>query len=235
MSQPAWRPRTVNDMAGRWRVAGLAASVILAGVGFQAGVASVIQGRADAYQFVTEQRLLVALQTFRPSDRSGAARRMEPADLAPERSVRSDPARCAPLVLLATEPPRDAATWSGINGTPAQPVMTLTARYADAAGARRAVREKRAALLACRTIRLTFPPFDQPAQEFTPADRRIPSVLVGDRLSFALEHDDSDRYAFYVRRYGNTVTWTYGRPAGDQVRRQVVDDLADRLGALSRE
>ena len=43
-------------------------------------------------------------------------------------------------------------------------------------------------------------------------------------------------YDFYVRRYANTLTWTYGDNASTPaVRRQVADDLVDRLKDIARE
>jgi hypothetical protein len=45
-----------------------------------------------------------------------------------------------------------------------------------------------------------------------------------------------NRYEFYVRRYANTVTWTYGDDhSGADVRREVVDDLVARLKELGHE
>jgi hypothetical protein len=54
----------------------------------------------------------------------------------------------------------DGESWTGINGSPAQPVNILTVRFRDTAAARRALAAKQAALLSCTSVRLTFPPFD---------------------------------------------------------------------------
>jgi hypothetical protein len=44
------------------------------------------------------------------------------------------------------------------------------------------------------------------------------------------------RYVFYVRRYANTLTWSYGaNESAPRVRQQVVDDLIDRLREMSEE
>jgi hypothetical protein len=55
-----------------------------------------------------------------------------------------------------------------------------------------------------------------------------------DRLAYALV-GQGNRYDFYVRRYGNTLTWTYGDDhSGAELRREVVDDLVGRLKELAR-
>jgi hypothetical protein len=82
------------------------------------------------------------------------------ADLAPERSVRTNPARCAPLTLLTERTPVNGESWTGINGSAAQPLNILTVRFRDTAAARRELAAKQAALLSCTSVRLTFPPFD---------------------------------------------------------------------------
>jgi hypothetical protein len=155
------------------------------------------------------------------------------ADLAPERSVHTRPRRCAPLTLLSERTPVDGKSWTGISGTPAQPVSTLTVRFGDPAAARRELAAKQAALLRCGSVRLTFAPFDQPEQPFAITARRLP-VPGSDHVAYALE--GQKRYEFYVRRYANTLTWSYGaeesRPG---VRRAVVDDLVARLKDMARE
>jgi hypothetical protein len=163
----------------------------------------------DRAQFVEAQRLTAALRTFRPSERAGLAKRATAADLAPERSVRTNPACCAPLTLLTERTPVDGESWTGINGSPAQPVNILTVRFRDTAAARRELAAKQAVLLSCTSVRLTFPPFDQPEQRFEvtgrqrlalPGDGRVGSALVG----------EEKRYEFYVCCYANTLTWSYG-------------------------
>jgi hypothetical protein len=82
------------------------------------------------------------------------------ADPAPERSMRTNPARCAPLTLLTERTPVNGEAWTGINGSPAQPLNILTGRFRDTAAARRELAAKQAALLSCTSVRLTFPPFE---------------------------------------------------------------------------
>jgi hypothetical protein len=95
--------------------------------------------------------------------------------------------------------------------------------------------KKRVALARCAAVRLTFPPFDKPAEDFTIAERQWAAFAAGDRLAYALV-GHGNRYEFYVRRYANTLTWTYGDDhTRVDVRRQVVDDLINRLKELSRE
>ena len=127
----------------------------------------------------------------------------------------------------------DGKSWTGINGTPAQPVSTLTVRFGDAAAARREMAAKQAALLRCGSVRLTFTPFDQPEQPFVVKGRRLP-VPGSDHVAYALE--GQKRYEFYVRRYANTLTWSYGaEESRPSVRRAVVDDLVARLNDLAQE
>ena len=188
----------------------------------------------DRGQFVEGSRLSAALLTFRPSDRAGQSRRVEYADLAPGALVRTVPRRCRSLTLLAVRMALDGESWTGINGSPAQPVKTLTVRYSDAAAARADLRQKRIAILTCRTVVLSFPPYDQPGQPYTVSHRAPALSVFGDRVAYALV--GTKRYDFYVRRYANTLTWTYGDNASTPaVRRQVADDLVDRLKTIAQE
>ena len=206
---------------------GLVVLAILGGVGLHAV--------RDRYQFVDADRLQAALLTFRPAGRDGSAKPVEAADLSPERSTRTDPPSCRSLALLNTGGAEDGGSWQGINGEPAQPVSTLSARFPDAGEARAVLRAKRLALLRCGTVRLTFPPFDEPAERFEVRGRLQLTMVAGDTLTYTLAGERSS-YSFYLRRYANTLTWTYGaqesRPA---VRRAVVDDLARRLSELAAE
>jgi hypothetical protein len=114
------------------------------------------------------------------------------ADLTLGRSVRSDPAWCTPLSLLAVKEAIGGESWTGVNGTPAQPVTTLTVRYADAARVRRELLDKRVALVRCSTVRLTFPPFDVPPEEFSITGRqwqRFLLVIVCGTPSLAMATD----------------------------------------------
>jgi hypothetical protein len=215
------------------------------GIAFFAGLSILLAGAqvgagwwfARAWQnrnhVVEAQRLSVALLTFRPSDRAGLAKPVASANLAPERSVHTSPRRCAPLTLLAERTPVDGQSWTGINGRPAQPVSTLTVRFDDAAAARRELAAKQVALLRCGSVRLTFAPFDQPEQPFVVTGCRLP-VPGSDHVAYALKGEK--RYEFYVRRYTNTLTWSYGaNESAPSVRRAVVDDLVARLRDLSQE
>jgi len=200
---------------------------IVAGLGLQAWV--------QQRQLVGEQRLTVALETFRPSSRAGLSKEVAVAELDPDRAVRSDPASCTPLSVLALGKAIGGESWTGVNGSPAQPVTTLTVRYPNATVARRELRSKRIALASCRTVRLTFPPFDKPPEEFDVTNRRWAAFAADDRLAYALI-GHGNRYEFYVRRYANTLTWTYGDDhSGADVRREVVDDLISRLRQLANE
>ena len=179
----------------------------------------------DQVQFVDAPRLAAALQIFRPSEHAGLPSPVVAAALAPGRSVRTQPTSCAPLTLLATRSALDAQSWTGVNGSPLQPVRLLTVRYSSASTARAELTAKRVALLRCRRLELTFPPFDGPAQDFTVTDRHWPLSAVGDRVVYELS-GAGNQYTFYIRRYANTLTWTYGDDVSTpQVRREVVDEL----------
>jgi hypothetical protein len=173
------------------------------------------------------------LLTFRPAERDGLARAVDVDDLAPERSTRTDPPFCRSLALLNTGGAEDGGSWQGINGEPAQPVSTLTAGFPGDAWA--ALRAKRLALLRCRGVRLTFPPFDEPAERFSVRGRLQPTIVTGDTLTYTLAGEQAS-YSFYLRRYANTLTWTYGaQESQPAVRQEVVDDLASRLSDLAAE
>lgn len=187
----------------------------------------------DRHQFVDETRLQAALLIFRPAERNGSALPVAAADLAPDRSTRTAPVRCRSLALLSTGDADGGGSWRGINGSPAEPVSTLTARFASAGAARAELRAKRAALVSCRTVRLTFPPFDDPAEAFTVGGRLQPTLLAGDRLTYRLSSEKAT-YTFFVRRFGNTLTWAYGSTESQpRTRREVVDDLAGTLAELA--
>ena len=212
-------------------------AVVVAGLlwlGVEIAAGLTLQAWADRRQLVGAQRLTVALETFRPSNRAGLSKEVVVAELAPDRAVRSDPARCTPLSLLAVKGALGGESWTGVNGSPDQPVTTLTVRYADANDARRELLKKRLALARCGAVRLTFPPFDKPAEDFTITERQWAAFAAGDRLAYALV-GHGNRYEFYVRRYANTLTWTYGDDhSGTEMRREVVDDLVARLEEFVR-
>ena len=212
--------------------AALALSVVLLSVGLMIGMA--VRQRIDQHRAVDDQRLRVALLTFRPSERAGMPNDVAAAELAGPNLVRTVPGRCSALSLLAVTPPESGQSWTGINGSPAEPVRTLTVRYPEASTARQAMREKRRALLRCGQVSLTFPPFDEPAQDFIVSGRSRPANAVGETLRYTLIGDDRS-YVFCVRRYVNTLTWSYGNESGAAAREEVVVDLTRRLAELSRE
>jgi len=100
---------------------------------------------------------------------------------------------------------------------------------------RAALRAKRLALMRCGSVRLTFPPFDEPAERFTVRGRLQLTIAAGDMLTYTLAGERA-RYSFYLRRYANTLTWSYGANESEPgVRREVVDDLARKLHELAAE
>lgn len=211
-----------------------ALSLGLGFVALEAAAVLFVQRHLDAVEQVSDQRLIAALQTFRPSETAGREREVPIADLDPARSVRSVPIGCAPLTLLNTGLAVGGASWTGVSGNPRQPVTTLTVRYVDAGAARAALREKQLTLVRCRTVQLVFPPFDKGAQSFT-AEYGVGALLPPDQVSYRLVSGE-DAYGFYVRRWGNTLTWTYSDDdRRTAVSRRVVDDLANRLAAMTRE
>jgi hypothetical protein len=210
----------------------LALSMVLLTAELAAGVS--VRQRIDQHRAVTDQRLRVALLTFRPAERAGMPNDVTAAELAGGNLVRTVPGRCSALALLAVAPPESGQSWTGINGSPAEPVRTLTVRYAQASSARQAIRQKRLALARCRKVSLIFPPFDEPAQDFSVSGRSRPSNAVGETLRYTLVGGDR-RYVFIVRRYVNTLTWSYGDERGATAREEVVVDLTRRLAELGRE
>ena len=156
----------------------LALSIVLLTAELAAGVS--VRQRIDQHRAVTDQRLRVALLTFRPSERAGMPNDVTAAELTGENQVRTVPGWCSALSLLAVAPPEAGQSWTGINGSPAEPVRTLTVRYAQASSARQAIRQKRLALARCRKVSLIFPPFDEPPQDFSVSGRSRPSNAVGE-------------------------------------------------------
>jgi hypothetical protein len=219
--------------SARWNVR--AVIVVLAVLVIVIGGGTTARLLVDRRSFVTEQQLAAAMETFRPSERSGGAEAVDATTLSPERSTRADPGRCRPLALLTVGEVVDGRTWTGINGSPAQPVRTLTVRFAEAGTARAQLSRKRMALLRCDELAVTFPPFDEPAQTYTVEDRLRVTSLVGDRMSYTLRGSE-DSYTFYVRQYANTLTWSYGDDSSTPaVRREVADALVARLREIAHE
>jgi hypothetical protein len=215
----------------RTAVVGLLTLALLAG-----GTVGLTRWR-DARLTITEQQLGVALATFRPADLGGQPDVVPTADLTTDDQVRSDPAACVPLVRLAPDGAAGAESWSGVSGTPRQPVQLLTVRFADPGAARAELERKRTALRRCDRVALSFPPFAEPAASFgVSSDDQL--WLPTDHLTYRLT--STNTYAFYLRRYGSTLTWSYANqtqtndaPDG-HVRQAVVDDLVARLEQIVR-
>jgi hypothetical protein len=211
----------------------VALSMVLIAAQIAAGWSAVAAWR-DRAEVVQASRLSAALRTFRPSERAGLAKPASAADLASDRGVRTNPPRCSSLTLLSRRMPLDGESWTGINGSPAQPVNILTVRFSDAAAARRELAAKQAALLTCGSVGLIFPPFDKPEERFEVYGRRLP-FPGEERVGYSLV-GNGRRYEFYVRRYANTLTWSYGADeSAAQVRQEVVDALIGRLREMASE
>jgi len=121
--------------------------------------------------------------------------------------------------------------WSGVVGDQAQWVIIVTVRFSSAADARRALLSKRVALVRCPSIRATFPPFDQVSEIYRVSDHSPVWPLRWDRVRYTLSGEDS--YEFYVRQFGNTLTWTYGEvDRSSTARAQAVDSLVAHLREL---
>ena len=198
-------------------------------VGGLLGIRAVLDHRA----YVSELRLDAAMRTFRPVDHPGLASPADPAGFTAERNPRAEPVRCAPLTALATTPPLDGRSWTGVNGQPAQPVTLLTVRYLDADAARVELDRKRLALLRCPRVAVSFPPYDRPPTTYAVSGRHWPAGAVGSVVRWSLVGGDQ-RFDFYVRRYANTLTWTYADDVSTpQVREEVADSLVERLEDLA--
>ncbi len=232
---PSVAPPRSRGGRGRGRIR-LTLLVLLAVLSFalQAAVVLRIRGAVLDRHPIGQIGLGAAMQTFRPSEHPGLSRPVAQADLDPAKAVRSEPGHCAPLSVLSTGDALDGVSWSGAAGRPLQPVLLLSVRFADAEQARAELVRKRIALLRCSNVELTFPPFEDPPQQFGVRARTWPpQVWLNDRMAYALV-TPGRRFEFYVRRYDNVVTWSYGDPEGVAVRRGIVDDLAVRLSKLER-
>lgn len=200
----------------------------------QLGAYVVVRDAVDRHQSVSDLRLDAALETFRPSDRAGRGQPADAATFAADRNPRADPAGCRPLTALATRPPLDGRSWTGVNGRPAQPVTLLTVRYADAGTARAELDRKRWAVLRCPRVSVTFPPYEAPPTTYEVRGRAWASTTVRGAVRWSLE-GGGRRFDFYVRRYGNTLTWTYADDVSTPaVRQEVADSLVARLQELAR-
>lgn len=202
-------------------------------VGAEVGAAYAVRSTLDHRAYVTELRLDAALETFRPVERPGLAAPADPATFGPDQNPRTDPAACAPLSVLTTTTPVDGRSWTGASGRPLQPVTLLVVRFADAAAARGELDRKRLALLRCHRVAITFPPYDGPPTTYTVEDRLRPTTAAGPVVRWTLVGGER-RFDFYVRRYANTLTWTYADDVSTpQVREEVADSLVTRLQDLA--
>lgn len=203
--------------------------LLTAEVGAVLGLRSVLDRRA----YVSDVRLDAALQTFRPVEHAGLASPADPSSFDPEQNPRTDPAGCVALTVLTTTGPLDGRSWTGVGGSPAQPVTLLTVRFADAGAARSELDRKRVALLRCRQVSITFPPYDEPPTTYAVTGRHWPTSATGSTVRWSLVGGDR-RFDFYVRRYANTLTWTYAADVSTPaVREEVARSLVVRLEDLA--
>lgn len=202
-------------------------------VGAEVGAAYAVRTTVDHRAYVSELRLDAALETFRPVERPGLASPADPTTFAPDENPRTDPAACAPLSVLTTTTPVDGRSWTGASGRPAQPVTLLVVRFADADAARTELDRKRLALLRCRRVGITFPPYDGPPTTYTVEDRLRPTTVAGPVVRWSLV-GGGRRFDFYVRRHANTLIWTYADDVSTPaVREEVVRSLVARLEDLA--
>lgn len=217
--------------AGWWVVVTVVGSLVL--LMSEAGAALGARTLLDQRAYVTGLRLDAALETFRPVDHPGLASPLEPRAFTAERNPRTDPTGCAPLTVLTTTTPLDGRSWTGVNGQPVEPVTLLTVRFPDAHRARAELERKRVALLRCRTIDITFPPYEGPPTTYRVTGRRWSTSAVGSVVRWSLV-GGGRRFDFYVRRYANTLTWTYADDVSTpRVREEVVRSLVERLEDLA--
>ena len=215
------------------RVVVLAVAGWLVFVGVQVGTLVGVRSALDRSAYVSDLRLDTALETFRPVDHPGLASPLDLATIGADRDPRTDPTACAPLTVLTSSVPLDGRSWTGISGQPAQPVTLLAVRFADASGARAELDRKRVAMLRCSALAITFAPYDGPPTTYGVTGRHWATSAVGDTLRWSLVSGDK-RYDFYVRRYANTLTWTYADDVSTPtVREEVADGLVARLRDLA--
>lgn len=207
----------------------VAVLVLALEIGALAGARALV----DRRDYVSDLRLDAALSTFRAAPHPGLAKPLGVDAFAPEQNPRTAPAGCAPLTALATGGALDGRSWTGAGDGSLVPVTLLTVRFADAGEARAELDRKRWAMLRCRSVEVTFPPFDQPATTYTVAGRHWPTSAVGSTLRWSLA-GDGRRFDFYVVRYANTLTWSYDDDvSAPATREQVADSLVTRLRELA--
>lgn len=202
--------------------------------GLEGGLIVGTRAYVDHRQEVSDLRLTAAMKTFRPAPHAGLAKPLEADAFISDRNPRATPSTCAPLTALATGPARGGRSWTGAgNGSPAA-VTLLTVRFADADAARAELARKRWAMLRCRHVDVTFPPFDEPPVAYTVAGRHWATSSVGRRARWTLD-GGGRTYSFYVERYGNSLTWTYDDDeiSTPQDRAQVAADLIEELRGLA--
>lgn len=189
----------------------------------------------DRREQVSDLRLTAATKTFRPAPHPGLAKPLDADAFDDDHNPRTEPARCAPLTALATAGVVGGRSWTGAGDASAAPVTLLTVRFTSSAAARAELSRKRWALLRCNLISVTFPPFDAPAVTYSVGEQRW-TPPVGRRARWTLD-DGSRRFAFYVVRYGNTLTWTYDdiSVSSPLNREPVADDLVEELRDLARQ
>ena len=183
----------------------------------------------DREQYISQRRLQAALLTTYHSPDRGLPTTLSFADLG-QHLVFARPSKCQPLTAPTSLLHITAAgIWSGtVEG---QSVSIVAVSFSSAADARRELLSKRVALARCPMIRVKFAPYDQVAKLHRVSDHSPISPLRWNRVRFRISREDS--YEFYVRQFGNTLTWTYGyADKSSTVRAQAVDSFVARLREL---
>ena len=199
-------------------------------IGVRVGAVVGVRAALDRRAYVSALRLDTAFATFRPGD-PGQAASYDPLNFTADHDPRTNPAACLPLTVLTSRVPLDARSWTGTVDSPAKPVILLTVRLADAGSARAELERKRVAMLRCTVLAVT--PSEGAPISYTVTGRHWQSSAVGTTVRWSLV-GGAARYDFYVRRYANTLTWTYTDDASNpMVRDAVADSLVARLRYLS--
>lgn len=183
----------------------------------------------DRKQYVSQHKLDVALLTFPHSPHIGHVLPLS-IEAYSEETPTARPTKCVPLVVTPTpvSSVTEIVAWSGTAGDPPLWVNFVTLRFHSAADARRALLIKRVALVRCRRISVSFPPFREVSGEYQVSDHSPVGLAGLSRVRYTLSGEKS--YDFYARQYANTLTWTYGSAdESSAARAQAVDDLVARL------